>query len=50
MKKMYNNSYYYYQSWIYELVYEHMTSPIWKIAISEYIDENCIFFEDDDSN
>ncbi|CAD8078155.1 unnamed protein product [Paramecium primaurelia] len=34
--------------WIYDLVYEHLTSPIWKIAIMEFIDENCIIFDDED--
>ncbi|CAK86368.1 unnamed protein product (macronuclear) [Paramecium tetraurelia] len=34
--------------WIYDLVYEHLTSPIWKIAIMEFVDENCIIFDDEE--
>jgi hypothetical protein len=27
-----------------------LTSPIWKIAISEFIDGNCIVFDDEEEN
>ncbi|CAD8085530.1 unnamed protein product [Paramecium primaurelia] len=33
------------QIWIYD---QHLTSPIWKIAISEFWVENCIIFDDED--
>ena len=38
------------QDWIYELVLQYLVSPIWKVTISEFLDENCIVFDDEEEN
>ena len=38
------------QEWILDIIAEYLQSPIWKNPIVEFIDENCIIFEDAEEN
>ena len=38
------------QEWILDIIAEYLQSPIWKTAIIDFIDENCIIFEDAEEN
>ncbi|EAS02105.3 ARF-like 2-binding protein BART protein (macronuclear) [Tetrahymena thermophila SB210] len=37
-------------SWIYEYLLQYLTSPLWKVPIYEFLDENCIVFDDEEEN
>lgn len=36
--------------WLYEYLLQYLTSPLWKVPIYEFLDENCIVFDDDEEN
>ena len=36
--------------WLVECFVQFLVSPIWKLNINSFIDENCIFFEDVEEN
>jgi hypothetical protein len=36
--------------WLVESMVQFLVSPIWKLNINSYIDENCIIFEDVEEN
>ena len=38
------------QEWILDIIAEYLQSPIWKNPIIEFIDENCIIFEQTEEN
>ncbi|CAD8176906.1 unnamed protein product [Paramecium octaurelia] len=38
------------ENWIYASILQYLTSPIWNITISEFIDQNCIVFDDEEEN
>lgn len=38
------------QDWILDIVADYLASPVWKNPIIEFIDENCIIFEDSEEN
>ena len=38
------------REWILDIVVEYLQSPIWKNPIMDFIDENCIIFEDEEEN
>ena len=37
-------------TWLIESMVQFLVSPIWKLNINSYIDENCIIFEDVEEN
>ncbi|KAL4488789.1 hypothetical protein ABPG72_016442 [Tetrahymena utriculariae] len=37
-------------AWIYEYLLQYLTSPLWKVPIYEFLDENCIVFDDEEEN
>ena len=38
------------QDWILDIIADYLASPVWKNPIIEFIDENCIIFEDSEEN
>jgi UDP-N-acetylglucosamine transferase subunit ALG13 len=36
--------------WIYESLLQYLTSPLWKVPIYSFIDENCIVFDAEEEN
>lgn len=36
--------------WIYDSVLQFLTSPLWKVPIYTFLDENCIIFDDEEEN
>ena len=52
MKRMKQYSYNQFnvQEWILDSVTEFLKSPIWKNPIIQYIDENCIVFDNEEEN
>ncbi|CAD8099469.1 unnamed protein product [Paramecium sonneborni] len=38
------------ENWIYASILQYLVSPIWNISISEFIDQNCIIFDDEEEN
>ncbi|CAK90301.1 unnamed protein product (macronuclear) [Paramecium tetraurelia] len=38
------------ENWVYASILQYLTSPIWNITISEFVDQNCIVFDDEEEN
>ncbi|CAD8079979.1 unnamed protein product [Paramecium primaurelia] len=38
------------ENWVYASILQYLISPIWNITISEFIDQNCIVFDDEEEN
>ncbi|EGR31963.1 leucine rich repeat protein [Ichthyophthirius multifiliis] len=38
------------EQWLYEYLLQYLVSPLWKIPIHEFIDNNCIVFDDEEEN
>ncbi|CAK85497.1 unnamed protein product (macronuclear) [Paramecium tetraurelia] len=36
--------------WMYDLILQYLASPIWRNPISDFLDENCIIFDDEEEN
>ena len=32
--------------WVYDFIKQYLVSPIWKNPLLDYIEENCLIFED----
>lgn len=35
---------------MYDLILQYLASPIWRNPISDFLDENCIIFDDEEEN
>jgi len=40
----------FFKLWQYEFLVQYLTSPMWKIPIYDFLDENCIVFDDEEEN
>lgn len=36
--------------WVYDFIKQYLISPIWKNPLLDYIEENCLVFEDSEEN
>jgi len=36
--------------WIYDYVKQYLTSPIWRNPLLDFMEENCVIFEDVEEN
>lgn len=36
--------------WVYDFIKQYLISPIWKNPLLDYIEENCLVFEDNEEN
>jgi|688.fasta_scaffold101749_5 hypothetical protein len=34
------------EKWVYDYVRQYLTSPIWRNPLLDFIEENCLLFED----
>jgi hypothetical protein len=38
------------EKWVYDYIRQYLTSPIWRNPLLDFIEENCIIFEDTEEN
>ena len=38
------------EKWVYDYVRQYLTSPIWRNPLLDFIEENCLLFEDQQEN
>ncbi|CAD8144960.1 unnamed protein product [Paramecium octaurelia] len=37
-------------NWMYDLILQYLASPVWRNPISDFLDEHCIIFDDEEEN